>query len=159
MLRVRGFDAVAVATSDDAIASEATRAGALVFEETVQRSHSDSADAAARRAAGLGATTIALLPIDLPLVRPEEIESIITPPLEGLVIVPSRDGTGTNALVRTPPGTIESRFGPGSLKAHLQQAIDKQLTTRVLWPAGIVFDLDTPEDWAELRQRGFAATT
>ena len=62
----RNLDRVVVVTSDPGAADHARRAGALVFDELEQRSHSDSADAAARRAMSLGARTILLAPIDVP---------------------------------------------------------------------------------------------
>ena len=64
--------------------------------------------------------------------------------------MPSSDGTGTNALVRTPPDCIESRFGPGSFRAHLDQARSKGVPADVLRLPGLMFDIDTPEDVAEL---------
>ena len=45
-----------------------------------------------------------------------------------------------------PPDLIESRFGPNSLPAHLEQARIKGAAIRVARPPGLVFDLDTPED-------------
>ena len=64
--------------------------------------------------------------------------------------MPSADGTGTNALARTPPDVIESRFGPGSCRAHLDQARSKSVHAEVLRLRGLMFDIDTPEDVAEL---------
>ena len=64
--------------------------------------------------------------------------------------MPSADGTGTNALARTPPDVIESRFGPGSCRAHLDQARSKGVHAEVLRLRGLMFDIDTPEDVAEL---------
>ena len=86
---VKGLDRIAVATSDDAVASHARRAGALVFEETEQRGHSHSADAAAQLAAELGAATVLLVPIDTPLVTTAEIESLIAAAESGVIVVPS----------------------------------------------------------------------
>jgi len=59
----------------------------------------------------------------------------------------------TNALLRTPPDVIESRFGPGSFAAHLEQARMRGVRADVARPAGLMFDIDTPEDVAELLQR------
>jgi len=39
-----------------------------------------------------------------------------------LVIVPSRDGTGTNAILRTPPALFPSHFGTGSFAKHCGEA-------------------------------------
>ena len=117
LLAARGIDRVMVATSDESAAEQAWRAGVTVFEEQDQRGHSHSADRAARRAMELGAETVLLIPIDVPLVTTTELESLVAAARPGVIIVPSADGTGTNALVRTPPDAIESRFGKNSFRA------------------------------------------
>jgi 2-phospho-L-lactate guanylyltransferase len=150
---VKTLDRIAVATSDDAVAQHARHAGALVFAETEQHGHSHSADAGAQRAAELGATTVLMVPIDTPLVTAAEIASLIGAAEPGVIVVPSADGTGTNALVHTPPGVIECRFGPGSFQKHCDQVRHKGLPLKVMRPPGLLFDIDTPEDVAELLAR------
>jgi 2-phospho-L-lactate guanylyltransferase len=145
----KGIDEVAVATSDSDIAEQARRSGALVFDEDEQVSHSLSADAACSRAIKLGATSVLLVPIDVPLVSPADFTQLAAAARPGLVVVPSADGTGTNALARTPPDVIESRFGPGSCRAHLDQARLKNIHAEILRLRGLMFDIDTPEDVAE----------
>jgi len=148
-----GLDRILVATSDAETAARARRAGALVLEEQEQLGHSRSADAAARRAMELGAQTALLLPIDAPLVRPEEIASLVSAPRPGVIIVPSRDGQGTNALVRTPPDAIPSCFGPDSFRRHAEEARRRGVACEVRRPPGLLLDIDTPEDLAELAAR------
>jgi 2-phospho-L-lactate guanylyltransferase len=149
----RGLDRIVVATSDASAAGYARQMGADVFEETDQFGHSHSADRAAGRAMDEGARTVLLLPIDVPLVTTAEIESLADAACPGVIIVPSADGTGTNALVRTPPDTIESCFGKDSFRAHLEQARTRGIPALVMRPPGVVFDVDTPEDVAELLAR------
>ncbi len=151
-----------MATSDQAVADHASHSGATVFEEHEQRGHSHSADAAARRAMSLGAATVLLLPIDVPLVTKAEIEDLVRATARfdrGVIIVPSSDGTGTNAMVRTPPDAINSCFGPGSFRAHLDQARQRGVPATVLRPAGLLLDIDTPEDVDELLRRAPASRT
>jgi 2-phospho-L-lactate/phosphoenolpyruvate guanylyltransferase len=162
LCQAEGIDRVAVVTSDPDVAGRSRRSGALAFEESEQVSHSVSADAACFRAMQLGATTVLLVPIDVPLVTPADFSRLAaaarpgsqegnqSSPQTKLVIVPSADGTGTNALARTPPNVIESRFGPGSCRAHLDQARAKSVHSEVLRLRGLMFDIDTPEDVAEL---------
>ncbi len=160
---VRGLDLIAVATSDPFVISHARSSGVEVFGELEQLGHSHSADAAADRAVSLGATTVIMLPIDVPLVTRLEIESLIEGAgssgagsgdgMPTLIVVPSGDGTGTNALVRTPPNVIQARFGPGSFRAHCAQAESAGVKLKVMRPAGLLFDIDTPEDVAELLSR------
>ncbi len=150
----RGIDQVVVATSDEPTAHRARRAGALVFEEQEQLGHSHSANAAARRAMALGARTVLLLPIDVPLVQRAEIEELAAAASRfGAVIVPSFDGTGTNALALTPPDLMDAGFGPNSFVRHLERARATGATVEVLRPPGLVLDIDTPEDAAELLAR------
>ncbi len=150
---VRGLDRIAIATSDFEIAERARAAGVDVFEEQEQVGHSQSADLASQRASALGATSVLLVPIDVPLVTRLEFEGLIEQAGEGVIVVPSGDGTGTNALVRTPPNAIKACFGPNSFRAHCSQAEALGIPLKVMRPPGLLFDIDTPEDVAELLQR------
>jgi 2-phospho-L-lactate guanylyltransferase len=149
LCQAEGIDRVVVATSDIEIADHARRSGALVFEENEQVSHSVSADAACFRAMEMGASTVLLVPIDVPTVTPADFSHLAAAARPGLIVVPSSDGTGTNALVRTPPDCIESRFGPGSFRAHLDQALSRGIRADMLRLPGLMFDIDTPEDVTE----------
>jgi 2-phospho-L-lactate/phosphoenolpyruvate guanylyltransferase len=147
---VRGLDRIAVATSDWQIAQLARSAGVDVFEEQEQSGHSHSADLASQKATELGATSVLLVPIDVPLVTRLEIEGLIAEAGCGVIVVPSGDGTGTNALVRTPPNAIKACFGPNSFRAHCSQAETLGVPLKVMRPPGLLLDIDTPEDVAEL---------
>ncbi len=156
LCRARGFDRVIVMTSDAEIAGHARELGVLVQEEVEQLSHSASADAACLHAMELGATAAVLAPIDVPLAVSEDFERLAAAAKAkqpNLAIVPSADGTGTNALARTPPNVIPSRFGPGSFRIHLDLAAERDVPTEVLRLPGLMFDIDTPEDVAELLAR------
>ena len=157
LCQASGIDRVAVVTCDAEVAGHARRSGALVFEENEQVSHSVSADAACLRAMELGASTVLLVPIDVPTVTRADFSQLAASARAsarpGVIVVPSCDGTGTNALARTPPDCIESRFGPGSCRVHLDQARSRGLPAEVLRIPGLMFDLDTPEDVAEFLAR------
>src|ERR1700739_2680315 len=144
LCQAKGIDRVVVVTNDSDVSEHARSSGSLVFEEKEQVSHSVSADAACLRAIELGATTVLLVPIDVPLVTPTDFSRLAAaarPGLPaGLIVVPSADGTGTNAMVRTPPDVIESRFGPGSCRAHLDQARLKNVPADILRPPGLTLD-------------------
>jgi 2-phospho-L-lactate guanylyltransferase len=150
LCQAEGIDQVVVATSDSEISAYARDRGALVLEEDKQLSHSASADAACVRCMGMGAKTVMLVPIDVPLVQAADFTELASAARPGLIVVPSADGTGTNAMVRTPPDIIQSRFGPGSCRAHLEQARSKGISVEVLRLRGLMFDIDTPEDVAWL---------
>lgn len=155
MMAVGRFDRVVVVSNDQSVLDHARRAGARVLEESDQNGHSHSADWAAARCVEMGARTLVFLPIDVPLATSGELDSLAGAGQQlgdpGLIIVPSQDGSGTNALVRTPPGVITSHFGVESFEAHIAQAKEKAVPIEVRRPPGIVFDLDTPEDLLTLR--------
>jgi 2-phospho-L-lactate/phosphoenolpyruvate guanylyltransferase len=156
LCQASGIDRVLVVTSDAEIAAHARGMGAWVMEESRQTSHSASADAACQRAMEMGAETALLVPIDVPLASRADFEGLASAGMfsrPGVVIVPSAEGTGTNALARTPPDVIPSCFGPGSFQAHLVQARLRGIPAQVLRLPGLMFDIDTPEDVAQLLER------
>jgi 2-phospho-L-lactate guanylyltransferase len=153
LLRAKGIDRVVVATSDEEIAEHARRLGVTVFREQEQVSHSVSADAACLRAQEMGAASVMLVPIDVPLATADDFSELAASAKPGLIVVPSSDGTGTNALVRTPVDAIACCFGPGSFRAHVEQAQSKGIPVEVLRLEGLMFDIDTPEDVADLLAR------
>ena len=153
-LKVRALDRLVVVSNDAQALVVAGAAGATVLVEQDQQSHSASADWAAKECMKAGADTVMLIPIDVPLVRAGEIESLLEEsrhlPRPHLVIVPSHDGTGTNAMVRTPPDVIPSHFGPGSFAAHVAEAEAAGAVVKVMRPEGLLRDLDDPEDLLQI---------
>src|SRR5262245_47892828 len=100
---VSGLDRIAVVTSDR-VAQEAaalSRSGTLVLREEDQQGHSEAAMLGIRRAVADGYDRVVLIPGDTPLVQPAELAALLAG-ASGIVVVPDRHGTGTNALVMTP---------------------------------------------------------
>ncbi len=95
-----------------------------ILREDRQISESDSVDTASQICEQRGVRSLLRLPLDLPLVRPGDLDELLAIECRprGTVIVPSRDGTGSNALLRTPPTLFPSHFGEGSFAKHLAKA-------------------------------------
>jgi 2-phospho-L-lactate guanylyltransferase (CobY/MobA/RfbA family) len=121
----------------------------------VQHSESRSVDAASRICAARGITALLRLPIDIPLVRPSDIEAVLAacPAAPSAVLVPSRSASGTNALLRTPPELFPSHFGPGSLQKHLEEAGRLRAYVRLFHNPRIEFDVDDVPDLRTLASR------
>ena len=83
---------------------------------------------------------------DLPHLSATEIDSALTVKCPAVAIMPSRDRTGTNGIVVTPPAAITVEYGQGSFSRHLETATGAGMTPVVLEMAGVAFDIDTPED-------------
>jgi 2-phospho-L-lactate guanylyltransferase len=136
-----------VVTADPGIAAMAEGFGWTVLLETVQISESASVDAASRLCQDAGITALLRLPLDLPIVTGADIDAIFAIDAD-VVIVPSRDGTGTNAILRRPPTLFRSHFGPDSLPKHTEEADRAGARLALLANRNIAMDVD---DEADLR--------
>jgi 2-phospho-L-lactate guanylyltransferase len=113
-----------VATNYEPVIKIAEEYGWEIIRETRQISESDSVDAASRIGESRGVTGLLRVPLDLPLLRSNDVDDLLAVDCEApaLVIVPSRDGTGTNAMLRAHPTLFSSHFGNGSFAKHLAEA-------------------------------------
>ena len=98
---------------------------------------------------------------DLPLITAADIDHLVgaAPDGDAVVLARSEDGTGTNAMLITPPDALVPRLGPDSLVHHLAQASAVGVTAEVVYHPGIALDVDTPDDLAELVRREPAGAT
>jgi 2-phospho-L-lactate guanylyltransferase len=131
-----------------------------ILREERQISESYSVDAASKICEARGAKALLRVPLDLPLIRPADIDALLVLDCEapGLLIVPSRDGAGTNAILRTPPTLFPSHFGNGSFSKHLAEA--KRAGARVLVHrnARLEMDVDDESDLRALLEHDLTAT-
>ena len=149
---VRGADRVFVASKEPLALARARDLGWETIVESRQVSESDSVDAASRYCAERGVQSLLRLPIDLPLAQPNDIEALLgqaeAPP--SAILVPSSDGTGTNALLRSPATLFPSHFGTNSFALHLAEAERCGARTRVFRNPRLELDIDELEDLQKL---------
>jgi len=121
---VKRAEKIFVATNYEPVMNLAEEYGWELIRETQQISESDSVDAASRICESRGVTGLLRVPLDLPLLRSTDVDDLLAVDCEApaLVIVPSRDGTGTNAMLRARPTLFPSHFGNGSYAKHLAEA-------------------------------------
>ncbi len=97
---------------------------------------------------------VLVIPADLPLMRMDDVEKLIgratDPPV--VVIAPDRHGSGTNALLSSPPGLIEYDFGTDSFERHVARAKAAGVRLVVCEIPSIGLDVDLPEDLEYLRE-------
>jgi len=62
-----------------------------------------------------------------------------------IVVVPSRDGMGTNAILRRPPDLIPSHFGPAVWPNTWRRAVAAKAACKVIELHRIAFDIDGSE--------------
>src|SRR5262245_30215229 len=153
---VQTIDRIAVVTNYLPAMALAEKYGMEVIEESKQTSESVSVDYGSLELKKLGATAVLRLPIDLPLMTAGDIETVLNcdKGTHSVVIVPSRDGTGTNAILRRPPDLISSHFGPGSLAKHMAEVERVKTACTLLDLPRIALDIDEPEDLVVLINEG-----
>lgn len=157
--QTRTIDRLAIVTLYEPAIALAEKYGMEVILEHEQISESASVDFGSRELLNRDAEAVLRLPIDLPLITAADIEQIMAcdTPAPSAVIVPSHEGTGTNALLRRPPALFPSHFGPNSLAKHLAEAEKIKAQCRVIELPRIALDIDEPADVAALLQTGVSS--
>jgi len=147
-------DAVAVVTADRRLLDLATRMRALPIDEETPRGLNAAAALGTARCVEHGATSVLIVLSDLPLVTIEEIDALYADLPKGphVRVARSHEGLGTNALLRTPPEVISTRFGGRSFQDHVAAAADSEVPHSEIDLPGLSFDIDTVDDLGELRR-------
>lgn len=149
--RVSGLDAVLVVTAEPRAAAAARAAGAGVVTDPDEAGQSAAARLGVTEAVRQGAERVLLVPGDCPALDPAEVAALLSEPAAGVTIVSDRHGSGTNALLLSPPDAIEPAFGPGSFARHAALGQAAGARVRVARLASLELDVDTPGDLGALR--------
>ena len=155
---VRGLDAVFVVTAEPHAAAAAAEAGLRVIDDPDEAGHSEAALLGVAAAQQAGAERVLLVPGDCPALDAAEVDRLLARDAaraadapKRVVIVADRHGSGTNALLLTPPAVMPPSFGPGSLARHAGMAAGAGADVRVAGLRSLQLDVDTPGDLAALR--------
>ena len=147
--------AVAVVTADPLAQARVRAEGAVLIEDPEQAGQSAATRLGIEHARAEGYDRVLLVPGDTPLLDPLELDATLQRAADEeveAVIVPDRHGTGTNALLLHPPDAMAPSFGPGSLERHVATAQEAGLSHRVERPESLLYDVDTEDDLAVLRE-------
>jgi 2-phospho-L-lactate guanylyltransferase len=155
--RSKSVDSVLVVTCEPRAESLATGWGADVVSDPRERGQSEAVVIGIAAARERGATRILLVPGDCPSLAAADVDALLSGG-PGVVVVPDRHGTGTNALVLDPPDAIAPGFGPGSRDRHVERANDAGVHVDVREIPSLALDVDTGEDLLAL-QEALAAST
>jgi 2-phospho-L-lactate guanylyltransferase len=157
---VRYAEKVFVVTNYEPVMQLAEENQWEILREEQQISESNSVDDASKICEQRGVTGLLRLPLDLPLIQSRDIDELLTVECQApaLVIVPSRDGTGTNAMMRTPPTLFPSHFGSGSFAKHLAEAERAHARVMVRRNARLEMDVDDEADLRALLEHDLGGT-
>lgn len=146
-----GRPTAALVTSDPFAIELARTYDFEVIADLENSGETQAIEMATRLCVERGGNYTVVIPADIPLVQPNELQQILEhAPLEGSVLVPAADGRGTNAAFRRPANLFPLRFGNDSFKPHLAAARATGKVCHVLQFPGIGLDVDNPSDLEDL---------
>ncbi len=154
-------DRIVLISSDREMLGHAGVHGWEAIEEEAQVSESQSVDHASTILKEAGVGVVLRIPLDVPLIRSQDVDQLLGAEAEppNALLVPSRDGQGTNALLRRPPDAFPSRFGPGSLAHHRREAAWAGVPLTIVENVRVALDLDEMADLTDFWSLGQDTTT
>lgn len=155
--RVPSVEGIVVVTPDPRVEDLACSfaSNVLFIRETGPPSLNGALNQAARFLRGYNASSMLVIPGDVPLLKPEEVERLVGESENVSVIVaPDKEWRGTNGLLLTPPDVIPPCFGPDSLRAHLERAREKGVAFKVIPVSSLRWDVDQPADLLHIIESG-----
>ncbi len=160
-LRASAVDRVVVVSSDASLLMLARQLGALTVDEEYPRGLNGAVAVGTDFCLQNGATAVLVLLADLPLVTAGDIDLLFhsVNKAENVVLVPCKEGDGTNAFLRVPPLVIPSQFGGPSLEAHQRVAQRTGISCQVVEASRIAFDVDSVDDLKWLATQATATRT
>jgi 2-phospho-L-lactate/phosphoenolpyruvate guanylyltransferase len=147
---------VTVVTCDPDLMMLAQNAGAIVIDEEYPRGLNAAVRFATMKLVSAGMTCVCTLLSDIPLVTGDDIDAAFAAMpcnQQAVTLVPSRDFSGTNIIVRRPADVITTQFGRFSLVRHLNDCRQRGIACRVLRLERPALDLDIPADLQEFERR------
>lgn len=150
--RAGALEATLAVSSDEDAQRIAGAYGALLLSDD-GGGHNGAAAKGIRYAVERGFERALLVPGDCPALDPGEVDALLerAAAQRSAFVVPDRHGTGTNALLLSPPDALEPSFGPGSCERHMGLAAAANVPCEVAEIPTLGLDVDTPEDLDALR--------
>lgn len=151
--RVRELERIVVVSGDRVAQRIAGGYGASVVEDD-ERGHNSAAALGVAAVLEKGVERALLVPGDCPMLTPADINALLAHPAgaRSVLVVPDRHGTGTNALLLTPPDVLAPSFGPDSRRRHLADASAAGIAAEVVELESLALDIDTADDLDALQR-------
>lgn len=141
----RALDAVWTICTDDDAAETAARAGSDVHvDPTPAAGLNTSLASITKEAVASGFAGALVVSADCAAATQDDVRALA--PGTGVALAPDLDGTGTNALWRSPPDAMETHYGPGSRQAHEALAHVLRIPFAIIPRSRLARDVDRPSD-------------
>jgi 2-phospho-L-lactate guanylyltransferase len=146
--RVKAIEHVLVVSRDGEALSVARECGARTLLEDGKPDLNLALTRASLLAKAYGVHGVLIVPSDLPLMDPADIEQMVSrlAGQDGVIIAPDHRSDGTNAMLIAPPDAIPFDYGPKSFERHSAHAEANSLRFEVYQSRTLSLDVDWPED-------------
>ena len=145
------LERIALVTTDPRALALAAQWGFEVVDEGAGRGETGAVELATKVCQERGASSLAVIPGDIPLLTAADVDGLMQHGAQyDMVIAPSWDSRGTNAILLRPPDALQLRFGSWSFFPHVKQAKRRGLSYKVVRLPRVALDVDTPADLARL---------
>src|SRR5919197_842398 len=145
------LERIVMGTIDPRALALAAHWGFEVIDEGAGRGETGAVELATKVCQERGASSLAVIPGDIPLLTAADVDGLMQHGAQyDVVIAPSWDSRGTNAILLRPPDALQLRFGSWSFFPHVKQAKRRGLSYKVVRLPRVALDIDTPEDLARL---------
>jgi 2-phospho-L-lactate guanylyltransferase len=176
--RTRELAGVAVVSDDPVVVALSRRLGLRIFDEPADPSRMPAGAAGSGQNAALasvarvlrqeGARAMLAISADVPGVSASEVRCVLEagPARCGadqartsvghgryFVVAEAHDGSGSNAVLASPPDVLSTAFGPDSRARHLRAALDAGVPACGLRLPGLAHDIDLPGDVVSFANR------
>lgn len=144
-----------VVTDSPGLAEESRQAGATVLRDE-RVGLTAAVDQAIAWCLARGFASALVIHSDIGALRRDEISRLIERPRRrpSVILCPSADEGGTNALLATPPDAVPIWYGVGSFARYQREAAAHGVAIEVLRLPDLALDLDTPDDVKRFLDRG-----
>ena len=150
--RFPGLERTLVVSACSEARAQASACGATVIEEHSPGGLNNALRQAQLALTDAGVTQMLMVSSDLPLLQPEDLQCLAAASSGGAIaIAPDRARQGTNGIGLHAATEFDFSFGPNSFQRHLERAQQFDVDSAIVERTGLAFDVDLPNDLAELR--------
>ncbi|MFQ5998918.1 MAG: 2-phospho-L-lactate guanylyltransferase, partial [Candidatus Bathyarchaeia archaeon] len=144
-----------IVSPDEAVLKLAREQSAYPIRESYESGVNAAVSLATRHCLRNKTDLVVILPSDVPLVKPEDVDLMIelASISPTVIISPSYRFDGTNALALRPPRIIKTFYDKNSFHSHLDAAKNVNARSLIYLSERLMLDIDTNDDISELLNR------
>jgi len=142
------IDEVLVVSPDRQVTEYSKKLGVEILCERSELGVNQAVATASNLCVENDASATLILPSDIPLISPEDLNSIIYLGLRkpSIVLSPSLRFDGTNVLLLNPPRVIPTHYEQDSYRSHMREAIERGVKVGTYLSRSVMLDIDSSED-------------